>query len=130
MIALYVHLKNSIAVMVLDHSTLGKQIRPNFLRSISLLYKILPTSLGTCKPTFYTFYSITSEVKQYHEALFLSYRPQTECSISQFCNTNCTHSTFRTIEARVSETVRKISKITYTASRFSLLTSAKVDSLN
>ena len=26
--------------MVLDHSTLGKQIRPNFLRSISLLYKI------------------------------------------------------------------------------------------
>ena len=57
MIALYVHLKNSIAIMVLDHSTLGKQIRPNFLRSISLLYKILPTSLGTCKPTFYTFYT-------------------------------------------------------------------------
>ena len=57
MIALYVHLKNSIAIMVLDHSTLGKQIRPNFLRSISLLYKILPTSLGTCKPTFYNFYT-------------------------------------------------------------------------
>ena len=34
--------------MVLNHSTLGKQIRPNFLRSISLLYEILPTSLGTC----------------------------------------------------------------------------------
>ena len=29
-----------------------------------------------------------------------------------------------------SETVKKISKITYTASRFSLLTSAKVDCLN
>ena len=45
--------------MALDHSRLGprKQIRPNFLRSISLLYKILPTSLGTCKPTFYTFYT-------------------------------------------------------------------------
>ena len=27
---------------------------------------------------------ITSEVKQYYEALFLSYRPRTECSISQF----------------------------------------------
>ena len=27
---------------------------------------------------------ITSEVKQYYEALFLSYIPRTECSISQF----------------------------------------------
>ena len=26
---------------------------------------------------------------------------RTECSISQFCKTNCTHSIFRTIEARV-----------------------------
>ena len=51
--------------MALDHSRLGlknkllefKQIRPNFLRSTSLLYKLLPTSLGTCKPTFYTFYT-------------------------------------------------------------------------
>ena len=32
----------------------GKQIRPNFLRSTSLLYKILPASLGTCQPTFYS----------------------------------------------------------------------------
>ena len=39
-------------------------------------------------------------------------------------------SIFRTIEARVSETVKKISKITYTESRFSLLTSAKVHCLN
>ena len=31
----------------------------------------------------------------------LSYRPRTECSISQFCNTNCTHSRFRMIKARV-----------------------------
>ena len=29
-------------------------------------------------------------MKQNYEALFLSYRPRTECSISQFCNTNCT----------------------------------------
>ena len=27
------------------------------MRSTSLLYKILPTSLGTCKPTFHTFYT-------------------------------------------------------------------------
>ena len=33
---------------------------------------------------------VTSEVKQYYEALFLSYRPRTtECSISQYCDTNC-----------------------------------------
>ena len=36
---------------------LGKQIRPNFLRSASLLNKILPTNLGACKPTFHTFYT-------------------------------------------------------------------------
>ena len=41
----------------LYHRTLirpRKKIRPNFLRSTSLLYKILPTNLGACKPTFYT----------------------------------------------------------------------------
>ena len=69
-------------------------------------------------------------MKQYYEALFLSYRPQTKSSISQFFKINCTHSIFRTTEPskhawafRV--TVQKISKITYTASWFSLLTSAK-----
>ena len=61
------------------------------MRSTSLLYKNLPANLGLCKPTFYTIYSITPEVKQYYEALFLSYRPWTESSISQFYNTNCTH---------------------------------------
>ena len=55
----------------------GKQIRPNLLRSISLYN--------------------TSEVKQYYEALYLSYRPRTECSISLFFKTNCTQSIFRTI---------------------------------
>ena len=37
-------------------------------------------------------------MKQYYEALFLSYsRPRTECSISQFCSTKSTHSILRTI---------------------------------
>ena len=41
---------------------------------------------------FYHLY-ITSEVKQYN----LSYRPLTDCNISQFFKTNCTQLIFRTI---------------------------------
>ena len=40
--------------MDLDHRRL---IRPIFLRSPSLLYKILPTNLAAGKPTFYTIYT-------------------------------------------------------------------------
>ena len=62
--------------------------------STSLLYKV-----KSCihiwgwvnQPHLY----ITSAVKHYCEVQFSSYRPQTECCISQFCNTNCTHSLFR-----------------------------------
>ena len=54
-------------------------------------------------------------MKQY----FLSYRPRTEYGISQFFNVQDDQSW------AFSETVQKISKITYTASQFSLLTSAK-----
>ena len=119
------HLRSHLrAIMALDHRRLirhGKKIKPNFLRSTSLLYKILPTNLGACKPTQYFLY-ITSEVKRYYEALFLSYRPRTECSSSQFCNTNCTHLIFRTMDAKP---LKKFPKSPITASRFSLLTSAK-----
>ena len=54
-------------------------------------------------------------MKQY----FLSYRPRTEYGISQFFNIQDDQLW------AFSETVQKISKITYTASQFSLLTSAK-----
>ena len=88
--------------MALDHSRLG--LENKFLENKSgrifcvrqvynLLYKILPTSLGTCKPTFYTFY--TSHLRW--NSTYLSYRPRTECGISQFFKTNCTQSIFRTI---------------------------------
>ena len=53
------HLRSHLrAIMALDHRRLirpGKKIRPNFLRSTSLLYKILPTNLGEWKPTFLPF---------------------------------------------------------------------------
>ena len=66
LIAVYIHPKNSNhlrshlrAIMALDHRRLisGKKIRPTFLRSTSLLCKILPTNLSACKPTFYTIYT-------------------------------------------------------------------------
>ena len=52
------------AKMALDHSRLGlentlleSKSGRIFLRLTSLLYKILLTNLGACKPTFYTFYT-------------------------------------------------------------------------
>ena len=94
-----------------------------FLHLASLFYKILPTNLGACKPTFYTFYTSHLRWKS-----TMRHRPQMKCSISQFLKTNCIHSMFRTIEACVwafSKTGQKIFIITHTASRFSLLTSTK-----
>ena len=47
-------------IMALDHRRLirpGRKFRPNFLRSTSFLYKILPTNLGSCKPTLYIIYT-------------------------------------------------------------------------
>ena len=116
--------------MALDHSRL--RLENKFLesksgrivlRSTSLLYKILPTYLGACRPTFYTFNKSHLRWNSTMRRCFLSYRPRTECSVSQFCNTNCTH---KNIQERwkhawtFSETVKNISKITYTASRYSL----------
>ena len=60
LIAVYIQPKNSNHLrshLEPGKRILGKQIRPNFLRSTSLLNKILPTNLGACKPTFHTFYT-------------------------------------------------------------------------
>ena len=115
--------------MALDHSELylenkfleNKSGRIFCLRQVYFT-KSCKRNPGMCKPTFYTFLHITSKVKQY----YLPYTPRTECSISQFFKTNCSQSIFRTINCRLLvKPLNKISKITHTASQFSLLTSAK-----
>ena len=112
LIALYVRAKkkqesSSITLkshkLALDGSRLGlenKFLENKWSRIFLRSLQNLPNNLGACKPTFYIFYTLP-EVKQYYEPLFLSYRPWTEYNISQFWNTNCTHSIFRTIEVRV-----------------------------
>ena len=115
LIASYVHPKNSNhlrshlrAIMALDHCRIirpGKKFGPNFLRSTSLLYKILPTNLGACKTTFYTIY--TSHLRWNSTMRYCFYHTDLgqnaifRVRISQFCNTSSTHSIFRTIEASV-----------------------------
>ena len=93
-IALYVHPRNSLrshlrAIIALDHSRWG--VENNFLENksgrifcVRQVYKFLPINLGTCKPFFSFFLYTTSEEKEYYEALFLSYRLRTKCSISQY----------------------------------------------
>ena len=124
------HPKNSIAIMALDHSRLDLENKSDRIFCLRQVYFTkfgqqvwgrvnqpfiagLPrarSARGT-EPHAHWIWSTSFRlvvtwltertIKQYHEALFLSYRPRTECSISQFRNTNCTHSIFRTIEARV-----------------------------
>ena len=136
MIALYVQPKNSIAMMALDHSRLRLENKflenksgRIFLRSTSLLFRILPTSLETCEPTIYTFYTShlnwNSTMRRcfYHSdlgqnAVFHNFT--IHIAIIQYSGWSKYAWAFR-------ETVKKISKITLTASGFSLLTSAKVD---
>ena len=81
-------LSNSRAIMGLDHRRLvrtGEKITPNFLRSTSLLYKMLTTNLGTCKLTFYTIY--TSHLRwnsSMRHCFYHTGRPRTVSSISQY----------------------------------------------
>ena len=82
--------------MALDHHRLirsGKN-QAEFFAFDMFTSQIVPTDL------LYFLY-IKSEVKQYYEALYLSYKPRKECNISQLFKTNCTHSIFRTIDACV-----------------------------
>ena len=142
LIASYVHPKTGNhfrshlrAIMALDHCRLirpGKKSGQFFAFDITFLCKILPTNLGACKPTFYTIY--TSHLKWNSTMMYCFYHTDLgqnavfhnfaiQIALIQYSGRSKHAWAF-------SETVKKISKITYTASRFSLLTSAKVDCLN
>ena len=119
------HLRSDLrAIMAPDHRRLiwpGKKIRRNFLRSTSLLYKILQTNLGACKPTLYTIY--TSHMR-WNSTIYQTDLGQNVVFHNfsrQIASVNIQDNQLWAF----SETVQNISKITYTASRFSLLTSVK-----
>ena len=131
LIASYVHPKNSNhlrsdlrAIMAPDHRRLiwpGKKIRPNFLRSTRLLYKILQTNLGACKQTFYTIYQSHTRWNSTIYYTDLGQNVVFHNFSRQIASVNIQDDQLQAF----SETVQNISKITCTASRFSLLTSVK-----
>ena len=47
--------QNTIAIMALDYSRLGLQNKAGRIFCVRQVYFTKSTSLGTCKPTFYTF---------------------------------------------------------------------------
>ena len=124
MIALYVHPKNSNhlrshlrAIMALDHSRLG--LENKFLENKSgrifcvrqvYFTKSCQQIWVRVKQPFIPFIQHTWG-KTVLWGSVLSYRPRTECSISQFCNRNCTHSIFRTIEASSSSLKLKLTNV-------------------
>ena len=115
---LYVHPRNSNYLRS-QYIRPGKQIRLNLLRSISVLYKILPTNLEVCKPTFYTFYAShlrwNSSMRCCIYHTDLGQNAVFHCFSKQLYSVNIQDDQ----SLAFSETVQKISKITYTASRFS-----------
>ena len=82
--------------MALDHSSLGLENKSGRFFCVRQVYftKSCQQIWGCVNQPLY-FLCITYDVKQYYEALYLSYRPRTECSISQFFKTNFTQSIFR-----------------------------------
>ena len=126
-IALYVHPKNSLwshlrAIMALDHSRQGVEKNSWKTKSGRIfrarqVYKFLPINLGACKPIFYYFFIYHIWEKEYWGTVFTiqtSYKMQYFIIFQSF-NIQDHRSTGGLL---ISETVQKISKITYTASRF------------
>ena len=98
---------------------LGKQIRPNFFAFDKFALQNLANKSGGVWTNLLYFLYITSGVKQYYEARFLSYRPRTalfhnfeiQIALIQYSGRS-KHAT-----GLLAKPLKKNPKITYTASR-------------
>ena len=140
MIALYVHPKNSITTMALDHSRLGLENKLLETKSgrifcVRQVYftKSCQQVWGRVNQPFILFiHHIWGETVPWGAVFII----QTSDRMQYFTILQYKLHSFNIQDDRstrawaFSETVNKISKITYTTSWFSLLTRAKVDCLN
>ena len=142
MIALQVHPKNSNylrshlrAIMALDHSRLGLENKSGRIFGVRQVYftKSCQQVWGRVNQPFILFYTyhIWGETVLWGTAFII----QTSDRMQYFIILKYKLHSFNiqddwNMRGLLVKTLKKISKITYTASRFSLLTSAKVDCLN
>ena len=132
LIALYVHPKNSNHlrshlrdIMVLDHSRLGLENKSSRIFCVRQVY--LPTNLWACKPTCYTFY--TSHLRWISTLRRCFYH--TNLGQNAVIHNSAIQISLIKYSGRwkhtwaFSEIVINIFKTNYTASRPSLLTTAK-----
>ena len=122
------HLRSHLrAIMALDHGRFGLENKflPNFWRFISLLCKIFPTTWVRVNQPFILFiHHIWGETVLWG-AVFIIQTSDRMQYFTVFQDKLHSVNIQDDQSLAFSETVQKISKITYTASRFSLLTSAK-----
>ena len=136
MIALYVHPKNSIAMMALDHSRL--RLKNKFLENKSgRIFCVRQVYFSECcqqvwkrvsQPFILFIHHIWIETVPWGAVFII----QTSDRMQYFTILQYTLHSFniqddRSTRGLLEKPLKKNSKITYTASRFSLLTSAKVD---
>ena len=118
--------------MALDHSRLG--VENKFLENksgrifcVRQVYKFLPINLGACKPIFYFFIHHIWGERVLWGAVFIiqtSYKMQYFTIFQDKLHSFNIHD-HRSMRGLLAKPFKKSSKITYTASRFLLLTCAK-----
>ena len=115
--------------MALAHNRLGLENKSARIFCVRQVYKILPTSLGTFKPTFYTFY--TSHLR-WNPVFIIQTSDRTQYfTILQYNLHSRKIQDNRSTRALTGTVKKKFPKSpTYTAIQFSLLTSPKVECLN
>ena len=139
MIALHVHPKNSIAMMALDHGKLrlenkfleNKSGRIFCVQQVYFSESCQQVWKRVSQPFILFVHHIWIETVPWGAVFII----QTSDRMQYFTILQYTLHSFniqddRSTRGLLEKPLKKISKITYTASRFTLLTSAKVDCLN